>query len=297
MRVGTVHLLFVAAAIFVRPQAALAEPAVLAESVAAIIASPGTYSDKSVVISGVMIPGWRLCDEPFGKSEGEANYFGAKACIDVVDHGRKLTTQEEKYNGARVTMTGVYWNRCLPEVRSAEPEIVRDICEREGANGWIGPTRVAIAGYTVLQMADGGENSAALSAVAKSHEVDELARRFVGATRARSISGIAELYALPDRGRLRVTLTKQETRDHWVHLSPEMARLGEGASTAGFGYRHFRTSSSAGPTGPTALCFCRKPNCEGQWPTTREDIDRPQNLATPFVCHASTYADGRWYLD
>jgi hypothetical protein len=73
-----------------------------------------------------------------------------------------------------------------------------------------------------------------------------------------------------------------------------MTRFDERAAQKGSGYRHYQP---AGDWGWTELCFCRKGDCTGQWPSTREEFEGPRNLETPFVCHQTSRVAGQWYLD
>jgi hypothetical protein len=269
------------------------------DSIATIVASPLTHIGKTVTVSGVMVPGWKVCAGPLGESNGRQNEHGASVCIGVADYEQRFLAQAEKYDGARVTITGVYWHRCLPTVRDAEPEVIREYCDEVGKNGWLGPIRVRIGGYTELQVPPlpriaAGEATADVTNDPWSHGVDELALQFLAATRKRSVDAIAALMPLKSRGRFRVTLRHNETRDHWLFLSDEMTKFDDGAARKGSGYRHYQPT---GDWGWTELCFCRSGDCNGQWPSTREGFERPQNLATPFVCHRTERVDGRWYLD
>lgn len=265
------------------------------DSVATIVMAPRNYVGKTVTVSGVIIPGPALC-APQEPDETRGADYSSAACIAIVDRDQRMFTQEEKYNGARATVTGVYWHRCLSEVREAEPEIIREYCDGLAKNGWLGPNRIDIQGYTTLRSAYEQDGVAKdVTGDPQSRGADDLARRLLAATQTRNADMIAELFRSQDRGRLRVSLKNQTTRDYWVFLSPEMTASPPAGASPGSGYRHYQPAGDG--WGWSELCFCRMSKCDGQWPSTRQEFERPQSVRTPYVCHRTVRSRDRWYLE
>lgn len=267
-------------------------------TVADIVAAPRAFVGRRVLVSGFLsgVNGWLICSPPLAPDAGARADYGAAHCIDVRSKAHPFHAQLEKYNGAVVVLDAIYWHRCLPEVRTAEPEVIRETCNgRHAANGELGPLGVRIEGYAALR-SPRDEYSAPWTevdlAAPAAKGIDGFVRAFVAAAAARDVDALLQLFDVRERGRRRVWLRVPTSREYWLYLAGEMAPRHDRATVPGRGYRLYEAAGF-----PRALCFCREASCEGRWPIPRYDIYESQSVASPTVCFPITRARGTWLLD
>jgi hypothetical protein len=285
----------------------LAATALAAEPVRVsdILRQPTAHMDKRLVVSGVIgavdigYGGGTLCPFPAERAQLPAATAEHPICIDLrlrADLRKEMEIKREKYRRAIVEITGLYWHRCRADVREHEPEVVREECKDSGLNGYLGVESIVIRGYS----SDGNITGLYPEAQDSRHEltelpqseeragIDKFVQTFLTAVRAKDARALALLVPKQTRGFARIGFTVPTTRLYWYVLSPEMAVTNESAGRVGSGYRVYGDSSSA------SLCFCRRGDCSGQWPRSRDDMYI--NLASPTVCHFLQRRKGAWWL-
>jgi hypothetical protein len=276
-----------------------AEPARVGD----ILRQPSAFVDRQLAVVGIMGHGsngyWAICPFPEDRAQSGPVTPEHPICIQLRRHdGDDLETHEEKYRGAIAMITGPYWNRCLPDIREHEPEVVREECKDWGVTGFLGVEAIAIRGYSdPTQLINGqfGESWAARDPVLEispqseaAAGIDAFVQKFLPAVRARDANALALLYPEELRGFARVGFGVPTTRLYWYVLSPEMAVTSENARHRGTGYRVYGGEREA------HVCFCRRSDCTRQWPRTTDDV-YAINIASPTVCHSLQRIRGTWW--
>lgn len=274
--------------------------------VADIVRNPAAYLDQRLTVSGVIgsiavdYDGAALCPTPEDRATLPAATAERPICIEMrlhEDQRKEIRIKLEKYRQAIVEITGLYWHRCLADLRAREPEVVREDCKDRGLNGYIGVESIAIRGYNADRNLTGlypqteGERDQLTELSPQSEEglaIDKFVQAFLTAVRAKDADALALLAPKELRGFARIGFTVPETRLYWYVLSPEMAVRNESARRAGTGYRVYGGSRRA------TVCFCRRSNCAGAWPRSGNEFYT--NLGSPTVCHFIERRQGTWWL-
>ena len=290
---ATVGLSLVCPALAARPRPKVPESI----GVSDLLKTPGRFLDQEVAVRGVIIRGggeWVICDgvpRPDKKIRGT---WALDRCV-ALQSLEPFDEQAEHYFGAIAMASGLYWNRCLQDVKGREPDYAQEVCEPARHNGVIGAHKIRVEEHAPLGSFAEGHEPEDVSLSEGTSEIKSLVIRLVKSIRRSDADAIAMLFADEDRGWPRVHLQNSRSRAHWIFFEPGMTRFSPHATEHEIGYRMLA------PGGTNSwwreLCICRINDCRNAWPTNEHQLEHPVSEAAPYFCYRSKRTGEHWDLD